>query len=159
MLFGVTNFVQIYYPEMCRRGAGHIVITGSQAGMNPTWFSNHGPYTSAKAAVMALGAALRLEAAEHGVGVTSVIVAATHTDIMQCERARPERFGAPQQVEREKRVARRIPASDVSGMIVRGIKENREWVATHPELKGMQKSYFDRILKSYDNIEARTTTE
>lgn len=151
MLFGVTNCIQVFYPHLCARQTGQIVIVGSQQGMLPTWYTNHGPYTSAKSAVMALGASLRPEAAEHNVGVTSVIVAATTTDIMKCERSRPQRFGEPQHLATEKRVAVRIPASDVGEMIVKGIRENKEWVATHPGLKELQKGYFDRILAAYDH--------
>lgn len=150
-LMGTSYCIQIFYPDMVKRKTGHIVIVGSQAGMNLTWVANHGPYTWAKSAVMALGASLRPEAAEHDVGVTSVIVAGTWTNIMQCERSRPERFGESQNLNMKKREARRIPASDVGEMITRGIKENKEWVATHPELKQMQKEYFDRILAAYDH--------
>ncbi|CAK7245885.1 MAG: hypothetical protein STHCBS139747_007490 [Sporothrix thermara] len=137
--------------EMVARKSGHIVLVGSQAGMNPTWFAHHGPYTAAKSGVMALGAALRLEALEHNVGVTSVIVAATTTSIMKCERSRPEKYGKSQAFDAEKRTARRIPAADVGRMVVQGIIDNREWVATHPELKQMQEEYFERILAAYDH--------
>ncbi len=150
-LYGPAYCIQSFYPEMVKRESGHIVLVGSQAGMNPTWFKHHGPYTAAKSGVMALGAAIRLEAQEHNVGVTSVIVAATTTSIMQCERSRPEKFGKAQELPTEKRVARRIPAADVGRMVVEGIVEDKEWVATHPDLKGMQKEYFDRILAAYDH--------
>jgi 3-oxoacyl-[acyl-carrier protein] reductase len=74
---------KIFYPEMVARKSGHIILTGSQAGMVPDWVTEHGPYTSAKAAVHALGTALRPEAEEHGVGVATVIVAGTLTDIVK----------------------------------------------------------------------------
>ncbi|KAF2099275.1 NAD(P)-binding protein [Rhizodiscina lignyota] len=150
VLGGVVNFVQLYYPEMYERKSGHIVITGSQAGMVPNWFTLHGPYTSAKSAVMALGAALQAESQEHGVGITNVIVAGTVTDIMKSERSRPEKYGDALVSEVKKREARRIPASDTAQMIVEGIKENKLWVATHPELKDLTKGYFDHILAAYD---------
>lgn len=150
-LYGPAYCIQTFYPEMVARKSGHIVLIGSQAGMNPTWFAHHGPYTAAKSGVMALGAALRLEALEHNVGVTSVIVAATTTNIMKCERSRPEKYGKSQPFDAEKRAAHRIPAADVGRMTVQGIVENKEWVATHPELKQMQKEYFDRILAAYDH--------
>lgn len=118
--------------------------------MNPTWVGLHGPYTSAKSAVMALGASLRPEAAEHGVGVSNVIVAGTQTEILKSERSRPSKYGEPQQLDRVKREARRIPASDVGAMMVNGIKEDKEWIATHPDLKESTKGYFDRILAAYD---------
>jgi NAD(P)-dependent dehydrogenase (short-subunit alcohol dehydrogenase family) len=151
VLHGTVNCIQVFYPGMVAQKSGHIVITGSQAGMNITWVQHHGPYTAAKSAIMAMGAALRPEAAEHGVGVTNVIVAGTQTEIMQSERSRPDRFGEPQKLERVKRAAHRIPPVDVAKMMVEGIMEDKEWVATHPELKEGTKGYFDRILAAYDH--------
>ena len=105
---------------------------------------------SAKSAVMALGAALRPEAEGHGVGVSNIIVAGTLTEIVKSERSRPERYGDPLVSNVPKREARRIPAPDVAEMIVKGVKENKAWVATHPELKTVTKDYFERILTAYD---------
>jgi len=126
------------------------VLTGSQAGMVPDWFTLHGPYTSAKSAVHALGTALRPEAAEHNVGVTVIVVAGTITDIVKSERSRPDRFGDPLLYPMKKREARRIPAKEVAERTVVGIKENAAFVMTHPELKAVTKEYFDRILAAYD---------
>ncbi|KAK7178823.1 hypothetical protein DPSP01_014341 [Paraphaeosphaeria sporulosa] len=150
VLNGTTYCIQAFYPDMVARGSGHIVINGSQAGMVPNWVSLHGPYTSAKAAVHALGAAMRPEAATHGVGVTTVVIAGTQTEIMKSERSRPERFGEPLNVKVERRAARRVPPSEVAEKIVTGIKEDRGWVATHPDLKDRTKQYFDEILAAYD---------
>lgn len=150
VLGGTVNCIQIFYPDMAVRKSGHIILTGSQAGMVPDWVTEHGPYTSAKAAVHALGTALRPEAKEHGVGVTTVIVAGTVTEIIKSERSRPEKYGDEGPKASKKREARRIPASDVAEMMVKGVKENSAWVATHPELKGVTQNYFENILASYD---------
>ncbi|KAF2646383.1 NAD(P)-binding protein [Massarina eburnea CBS 473.64] len=151
VLHGTTYCIQEFYPDMVARKSGHIVISGSQAGMVPNWVTLHGPYTSAKAAVHALGAALRPEAAAYGVGVTTVVIAGTQTEIMMSERSRPERFGEPLKVEVSTRAARRIPAEDVGRQILEGIREDRGWVATHPDLKDRTKQFFDEILKAYDH--------
>lgn len=119
--------------------------------MVPDWFTLHGPYTGAKAAVHALGTALRPEAAEHNVGVTVVIVAGTLTDITKSERSRPEKYGDPLVLEgMKKREARRITPEEVAERTLRGVRENAAFVATHPELKELTKGYFDRILEAYD---------
>ncbi|KAF2735800.1 NAD(P)-binding protein [Polyplosphaeria fusca] len=151
VLNGTHYCIQEFYPDMVQRGYGHLVINGSQAGMVPNWVTLHGPYTSAKAAVHALGAAMRPEAAQHGVGVTTVIIAGTQTEIMQSERSRPDRFGEPLKIEVARRAARRVPASDVAAQILVGIKEDKGWVATHPDLKERTKQYFDEILAAYDH--------
>lgn len=150
VLKGTVYCIQIFYPYLCKQKSGHIVLTGSQAGMVPDWFLDHGPYTSAKSAVTALGTALRPEAAQHGVGVTNVIVAGTITEIMKSERSRPVEYGDPLQVPIGKRSARRIEASEVADMIVQGVRDDVAFVATHAELKAVTKDYFDRILASYD---------
>ncbi|KAF2111436.1 hypothetical protein BDV96DRAFT_182565 [Lophiotrema nucula] len=150
VLNGTHYCVQEFYPDMVERGYGQVVINGSQAGMVPNWVTMHGPYTSAKAAVHALGAALRPEAATHGVGVTTVVIAGTQTEIMKSERSRPERFGQPLGIELPKRAARRVPAEDVAKQILDGIKEDKGWVCTHPDLKERTKQYFDEILAAYD---------
>lgn len=119
--------------------------------MVPDWFTLHGPYTGAKAAVHALGTALRLEAAEHNVGVTVIIVAGTLTDITKSERSRPEKYGDPLVVQgMKKREARRISPEEVAKRTLEGVRENAAFVATHPELKDLTKGYFDRILAAYD---------
>jgi 3-oxoacyl-[acyl-carrier protein] reductase len=151
VLHGTTYCIQEFYPDMVSRKSGHIVVNGSQAGMVPNWVQLHGPYTSAKAAVHALGAALRPEAATHGVGVTTVVIAGTQTEIMKSERSRPERFGEPLDYKLEKRAARRVPAEHVAAQIVEGIREDKGWVATHPDLKERTKQYFDEILAAYDH--------
>jgi 3-oxoacyl-[acyl-carrier protein] reductase len=151
VLGGVSNCIQSFYPDMCKQRMGQIILTGSQAGAVPDWFTLHGPYTAAKAAVHALGTALRPEAAEHNVGVTVVIVAGTLTDIMKSERSRPDKFGDALVVSgMKKREARRIPPKEVAERTIRGVKENAAFVATHPELKSLTKDYFDRILAAYD---------
>jgi 3-oxoacyl-[acyl-carrier protein] reductase len=151
VLGGVSNCIQSFYPDMCKQKMGQIILTGSQAGAVPDWFTLHGPYTAAKAAVHALGTALRPEAAEHNVGVTVVIVAGTLTDIMKSERSRPDKFGDALTVSgMKKREARRIPPKEVAERTIRGVKENAAFVATHPELKNLTKDYFDRILAAYD---------
>lgn len=114
--------IGIGYMVLCCMGLRivfrNIVTNGSQAGMVPNWVTFHGPYTSAKAAVHALGAALRPEAAEYGVGVTIVVIAGTQTEIMKSERSRPERFGKPLKNDMERRTARRVPASDVASNMI-----------------------------------------
>jgi short-subunit dehydrogenase len=150
VLHGTVNLIQIFYPDMVKAKSGHIVIIGSQAGLVPTWVSLHGPYTSAKNAVMTLGITLRPEAEEHGIGVSNIIVAGTQTEIMKAERSRPARYGDALKSNVPKREARRIPAKDVAEKIVKGVKENKAWVATHPELKYLAQGYFDSILAAYD---------
>ncbi len=89
VLMGVVYGIQSFYPRMVRQGGGHILNTHSQAGLVPDYNLDHGPYTSAKAAVMALSVALRAEASAHCVDVSVLIPYAVRTDILLSERTRP----------------------------------------------------------------------
>jgi 3-oxoacyl-[acyl-carrier protein] reductase len=163
VLRGVTNCIQAFYPLMANAGEGQIMITGSQAGLLPDWTLGHGPYTSAKAAVTALGVALRPEAAEHGVGVTVLIPAATESDILQSNRSRPQQYGAEdsrQTLHTDLKIREGAPApseaskflltsAEVAEMVVAKLPGNPAFIATHACMKPLVEEYFDRILSAY----------
>lgn len=163
VLRGVTHCVQAFYPVMARAGEGQIMITGSQAGLLPDWVLGHGPYTSAKAAVTALGIALRPEAAEHGVGVTVLIPAGTESDIMQSNRSRPDKYGAeggkspsyedlklregaPQPSDASKYF---LTSAEVAEMVIEKLPDNPAFIATHACMKPLVEECFNRILSAY----------
>jgi NAD(P)-dependent dehydrogenase (short-subunit alcohol dehydrogenase family) len=79
-LRGVAHGIQAAYPVMIRQGGGHIVNTGSVAGLlaTPTQLS----YTATKHAVVALSKALRLEAKRHGVNVSVLCPGVIRTPIL-----------------------------------------------------------------------------
>lgn len=149
VLGGVTNCVQTFYPYMVGRRSGHLMLTGSQAGLVPNWVYEHGPYTSAKAAVMALGAALRIEAEENDVEVSVFIPAGVSTGIMKSNSARDERYGTPLVADYRPRDVRRIEPEEAADRAVEGIRLNAAWTASHPELKDRTAEYFDSILAGF----------
>ncbi|MBI3567409.1 MAG: SDR family oxidoreductase [Gemmatimonadetes bacterium] len=69
-LLGVIHGVQAAYPIMVRQGSGHIVNTASLAGLVVAPLL--APYAAAKAGVVALSRALRVEGAALGVKVTAL---------------------------------------------------------------------------------------
>ena len=163
VLRGVTNCIQVFYPLMVEARKGQILLTGSQAGLVPDWVLGHGPYTAAKAAVMALGAALRPEAAEHGVGVTTVIPASIESDILQSERSRPTRYGAgadtgmsPADMRPREGAPHPLPdtkfvlsAQEAADLILAKLPGDPAYIVTHPGLKTLAQDYFERILEAY----------
>ncbi len=163
VLRGVTNCIQAFYPAMAEAGKGQILVTGSQAGLVPDWVLNHGPYTSAKAAVIALAVALRPEAAEHGVGVTLLIPAATQSDIQFSSRSRPARYGLARQISPTAIVPRPgapdplpdskfvLSADEVAALVIAKLPENPAFIATHPGRKPSVEDYFARILAAYSS--------
>ena len=80
-LRGVINGVQAAYQIMMKQGFGHIVNTGSMAGLMP------GPgvvaYATTKHAVVGLSKSLRAEAAEMGVRVSVLCPGVIRTPILE----------------------------------------------------------------------------
>jgi NAD(P)-dependent dehydrogenase (short-subunit alcohol dehydrogenase family) len=70
-LWGVIHGCHFFYPAMIRQGdGGHIVNVASMAALGPLPAS--AAYGAVKSAVLGLSEALRLEAARHGIGVSTV---------------------------------------------------------------------------------------
>ena len=69
-LKGVINGVFVAYPIMIQQGYGHIVNTGSLAGLLPS--PTAVPYCASKFAVVGLTQSLRAEAKRYGVKVSAV---------------------------------------------------------------------------------------
>lgn len=164
VLRGVTNCVQAFYPHFAEQGHGHIAVVGSQAGLVPDWVIGHGPYSSAKAAVMALAVALRPEAAEHGVRVSLIVPAGVRTDILKSDRSRAKSYGPS--LSGSMWVREGVPASlpgtsdyltpeAVADIILRGVSHNEHIIVTHGGLKPLAEEYFQRILSAYDDALAR----
>jgi NAD(P)-dependent dehydrogenase (short-subunit alcohol dehydrogenase family) len=92
---------QLIVPLLLKaEGPRHVGITASAASVTPV----RGPFTiysASKQATAAVGEALAVELAPHGVGVTLLCPGLVNTGIWDAARARPERFGG----------ARRLPDS------------------------------------------------
>jgi NAD(P)-dependent dehydrogenase (short-subunit alcohol dehydrogenase family) len=63
-LWGVSNCLQEFLPDMIAARAGHVMATASTAGLIPTWLPYHVPYTAAKAGVIGMMLNLRAELSE-----------------------------------------------------------------------------------------------
>jgi NAD(P)-dependent dehydrogenase (short-subunit alcohol dehydrogenase family) len=160
VLMGVVHGIQAFLPSMLVQGAGQILNTGSQAGLVPDGWLHHGPYTSAKAAVIALSMALRPEVAPHGVGVSILIPGGVRTDILTTNDRRPSagadggaeraaivpRPGAP---PREAGSPRWLEPERVAARAVQGIRADEPLIITHPGLRPLVNEYFERILSAY----------
>ncbi|WP_308806369.1 SDR family NAD(P)-dependent oxidoreductase [Thermaerobacillus caldiproteolyticus] len=69
-VFGLIACTKMVYPHMIKRGSGHIINIASQAGKIATPKSS--VYSATKHAVLGFTNSLRMEAAPHGVFVTTV---------------------------------------------------------------------------------------
>lgn len=169
VLRGVSHAIQAFAPRMVKQGEGHIVNTGSQAGLVPDWCVNHGPYTAAKAGVIALSVALRPELEPYGIGVSLFIPAMVNTGIVNGSgQRRPAHYGGPKEAgdtimpTLRPGVPEPIPDTrfalepdEAAEIMVQGIKNNLPFIVTHGGLKPVVEDYFRRILESYDLALAR----
>jgi len=79
-LVGIVNGIFTFAADMQARGHGHIVNTSSQAGVVAS-MPGVGAYCVAKYGVTALSECLRVELAEHGVGVSVLCPSLVHTNL------------------------------------------------------------------------------
>jgi short-subunit dehydrogenase len=167
VLGGVANGVQAFLPAMLEARRGHILITASFVGLVPDYFGLHGPYAAAKAGVIGLGVALRNEVAAQGVKVSLLVPAGVDTGLSDSHVGRPAVVSGdmdiakaphPMQVISAKEGAPRLiggepgwlEPDDVAQMVIAGLRENAEFIITHPEFKPVVEEYFERILAAFD---------
>lgn len=155
-LIGVINGIQAFLPAMVSRGGGHIVNTASIAGMAALGgTSGLLAYTTSKYAVVGLSEALAQDLADHGIGVSVLCPGGVATRIGEAGRNRPERFGGPEPPRRPAGAAAGVPptAMDpaaVAALVVRGIRENRLHIFTHPETKGLVEARCRTLRDAFD---------
>lgn len=117
-LFGVINGVAAAYPVMVKQGSGHIVNTGSLAGLVPS--PGEISYTTSKYGVVGLSNALRVEGAIYGVKVSVVCPGFVRTPIFDNART--------VKLNREKLLAAMPKGMDPEAcarVILRGVERNR----------------------------------
>jgi short-subunit dehydrogenase len=122
-IVGSANTLRAAYPIMCAAGRGSIVLMASLAGLAGTPLL--AAYSMSKSAMVGLGAAIRPEAARHGVGVTVVCPGPVETPLLDSPTATPgmsvRRYlvasaGAPLSPER------------LADAVLRGVRRNRALV-------------------------------
>ena len=161
VLMGVVHGIKAFVPAMVETGTGHVMITGSQAGIVPDGYLNHGPYTSAKAAVTALSMTLRGELAGTGVDVSLLVPGATATDFADTSAVgRPagsgrasadlteitQRDGLPDGIEG---AAVFLQPAEVAKRAFAGLRQNLPIIATHPGQRPIVAEYVGRIVEAY----------
>ncbi|MEE4362222.1 MAG: SDR family NAD(P)-dependent oxidoreductase [Pseudomonadales bacterium] len=141
---GVVNGLQAVLPHIKAAGeGGHVVNTASMAGI--VGMAGLGVYNASKFAVVGLSEALRGDLAETGIGVSVLCPGMVRTRILESERNRPADL-APGSAEAEAAaqaqaalmnmaMATGIDAAEVGQIVVDGVREDRFWLFTHPEMK------------------------
>jgi NAD(P)-dependent dehydrogenase (short-subunit alcohol dehydrogenase family) len=160
-LGGVVNAVNALLPRIQRHGeAGHVLATSSMAGLVPV---NHGGvYSVAKAAVVGMMEALRMELSGSQVGVSVVCPGMTRTNIGMTRSLRPERFrntgytykprvppapgGGAGPATDALNVA--MDPTEVGEKVLRGIRRNDLYILPHAEFGQMLREHFEVILSA-----------
>lgn len=125
---GVVHGIEAAYPVMVRQRSGHILNTGSVAGLLPAPLMV--PYSMTKHAVVGLSRALRLEAAALGIGVTALCPGFVATPLL--DDVDPGLPGTPASRQGRRYVqrlqGRMATPEEVAVAAVRGIERNCELV-------------------------------
>ena len=79
-LWGTVHVVRAVYPQFVQQGHGHLLLVASLSGLTPTPLLS--AYAMTKAATVGLARSLRLEAAPHGVGVTTLCPGPVDTPLL-----------------------------------------------------------------------------
>lgn len=124
-LYGIIHGITAVYPRMIAQGGGHIVNTGSMAGVVPV--PANIAYVASKGGVLALTLALRAEAGLHGIGVTLVCPMAVSTTMLaEAKVLRLDRDAFARAV-----VGPSITAEVCARAMLRGVVRNRAIVRPH----------------------------
>ncbi len=124
-LLGTVRVLRAFLPTLLEQGSGHVVTTGSTAGLFPYAYDRL-PYAATKAAVVALTESLALYARPRGIGVTCFCPAGVMTNIVEQIR----QYGPPTPVQPPQIPV--ISAEDAGELVVQGILDDRLLVLTDP---------------------------
>ncbi len=129
-LLGTVRVLRTFLPALLEQGSGHVVTTGSTAGLFPYAFDRL-PYAATKAGIVALTESLALYLRPRGIGVSCFCPAGVMTNIVEQIRE----FGPATPVQ-----APQVPiitAEEAGRLVVEGIVEDRLLILTHPEAAAM----------------------
>jgi NAD(P)-dependent dehydrogenase (short-subunit alcohol dehydrogenase family) len=152
-LLGTVRVLHAFLPTLLEQGSGHVVTTGSTAGLFPYAFDRL-PYTATKAAVVALTEALALYLRPRGIGVTCFCPAGVLTNIVEQIRE----YGPPTPIQAPQLPL--ITAEEAAELVVQGILRDELLVLTDAVADEMvQRHAADRagfLRSQIDHIEGAT---
>lgn len=157
-LMGVIHGLTEFVPHMKAHGEpGHIVNTGSMAGMNG--FRGMGPYCASKAAVVSLSEALAAELGGTALGVSVLCPGSVNTWFYESRRNAPAAVPPPPPNSREGRAIAEgrkltmehgMPPREVAARVLHGIATGELYIFTHPEMRGMVDDRYARLSAAFD---------
>ena len=129
-LLGTVRVLQAFLPALLEQGSGHVVTTGSTAGLFP-YSVDRMPYVVTKAGVVALTESLALYLRPRGIGVTCFCPAGVITNIAEQMRV----YGPPTAIQMPQLPL--ISAEQAGELVVSGILEDRLLVLSDPQAEAM----------------------
>jgi len=151
-LLGTIRVLRAFLPSLLEQGSGHVVTTGSTAGLFPYAYDRL-PYAATKAAVVAVTESLALYLKPRGIEVSCFCPGGVITNIVEQIRE----FGSPTPVQTPQ--VPLITAAQAGELVVRGIEEDRLLILSHPAAESMVKRHVldreDFLQSQIDYLEGR----
>ena len=151
---GVIHGVRAFIPQLRANQGGHIVNTGSMAGLAPRTHLDYGIYSASKAAVVSYSENLRAELAPQGIGVSVLCPSTVATRIWEADRNRPADLGPGRPVPRPDRAADAIDGAAVGALVLRGIIEDRPYIFTSDDARPRIEARNHAILTDIERYES-----
>jgi NAD(P)-dependent dehydrogenase (short-subunit alcohol dehydrogenase family) len=124
-LTGTVRVLNTFLPILVEQGSGHVVTTGSVAGLFPYAYDRL-PYAATKGAVVTLTEALALYLEPLGIGVSCLCPAGVMTNIAEQVRE----YGPPAPLQSPPVPV--IAAEQAGELVVQGILDGQFLILTHP---------------------------
>jgi NAD(P)-dependent dehydrogenase (short-subunit alcohol dehydrogenase family) len=164
-LSGVVNGVQTFVKRLLAHGeGGHFVNTASMAGHIAV--PGLSVYNASKFAVVGLSEAMRLDLADHGIGVSVLCPGVVRTNIFTSGRNRPAELTGERDTasavlaadvpegERSNRIATLLAGAldpaVVGDMVLHAIQNDEFYIFTHPELRAATEARHIDMTASFD---------
>lgn len=156
-LFGIVKSCRALLPALRAHGdEAHIVNTASMAGIASMPEMPLATYASSKHACVAYTEFLRAELAPAGIGVSVLCPGMIESNLAATTaRNRPDRFGGPltppapgaagPSKQNAPPGARVLSGEECGRVVVRGIRENRLHIVTHPEALRQVERRFEQL--------------
>jgi NAD(P)-dependent dehydrogenase (short-subunit alcohol dehydrogenase family) len=162
-LWGVVHGLLAFLPRMLAQpGEKQIVNTASTAGLIPT--PGVGVYATAKYAIVGLSEHLRMDLAQHEIGVSVLCPGGVQTQILRSERNRPAELGAaavsPDDRRRmaageERHPDEMQPPEAIAAAVIEGVRSNDAYILTHPHYRRWVEARCARLMRAFDRADAR----
>ena len=134
-LMGPIHVIEELVPPMVEAGrGGHLVNVSSAAGIiGMPW---HAAYSASKFGLRGVSEVLRFDLARHAIGVSLVCPGAVHTPLTGTVQIAGVDTTSPRFRKVQARFHERaVSPEDAAAAILRGVRRNRYWVYTSPDIR------------------------